>query len=191
MPCRTDDIPCDKCGEQMWANHKCATKRSTANDTNPCKDMQTERLSGRDTSLLALIAQSGDAMSKEEKRQIMASLDGQALEIAKVLVGESKNPKKINVAAANRFVAWANNLSNRKVLKIKPKQSITIDMLCEACELLDEAKLLSKTSKKLQKWYKDHSDSEINRVKLEAAQKLSARERKALGINIEELKKNK
>lgn len=61
------------------------------------------------------------------------------------------------------------------------------NLLCEACTLLEEAGLLSHASEDLKKWYKLHETLEADRVKLEAAQKLSVRERRLLGIDLNEL----
>lgn len=61
------------------------------------------------------------------------------------------------------------------------------NLLCEACTLLEEAGLLSHASEELKKWYKLHEALESDRVKLEAAQKLSKREQRLLGIDLAEL----
>lgn len=61
------------------------------------------------------------------------------------------------------------------------------NLLCEACTLLEEAGLLSKASDELRKWYKLHEACEVDRVKLEAAQKLTKREQRLLGIDLAEL----
>lgn len=62
-------------------------------------------------------------------------------------------------------------------------------LLCEACTLLEEAGLLSRTSDELRAWYRLHEALEGDRVRLEAAQKLSERERRLLGINLAELER--
>lgn len=62
-----------------------------------------------------------------------------------------------------------------------------VPLLCEACTLLEEAKFLSKASEPLKKWYKEHEECESDRVRYEAALKLSERERRLLGINLEQL----
>ncbi len=63
------------------------------------------------------------------------------------------------------------------------------NLLCEACALLEEAGLLEHASEDLKKWYTLHEAPEADRVRLEAAQKLSERERRLLGINLAELER--
>lgn len=67
-------------------------------------------ISGREATLLALLAEAR-GMSAAEKRRILASLDGQALMIAEVLVGTSKRPTKAAKDAADGLSAWAKGLS--------------------------------------------------------------------------------
>lgn len=62
-------------------------------------------------------------------------------------------------------------------------------MLCEACALLEDKGLLAKLTAPVRKWYEAHSKREQHRVALEAAQKLTVKERKALGLDLEALKK--
>jgi len=62
-------------------------------------------------------------------------------------------------------------------------------LLCEACALLENEGMLKKLSKDLRTWYENHSKKEQHRVALEAAQKLTVKERKALGINLDVLKR--
>jgi hypothetical protein len=66
--------------------------------------------------------------------------------------------------------------------------SQTIPLLCEACNLLEDAHLLNKASPELRNWYKDHSAKEEDRVRYEAALKLSERERRLLNIDLSDLK---
>lgn len=61
-------------------------------------------------------------------------------------------------------------------------------LLCEACTLLEETGALSKSTKELQKWYQTHEECEKDRVRLEAAEKLTERERRLLGIDIKNLR---
>lgn len=65
-----------------------------------------------------------------------------------------------------------------------PKASL----LCEAMALLEEHGLLEKASADLKKWYADHESQESHKVRLEAAEKLTKRERRLLGIDLENLK---
>jgi len=59
-------------------------------------------------------------------------------------------------------------------------------MLCEAMTLIESTpKLLSQCSPELQSWWKVHGTKEDERVRREAAAKLSPRERLALGIDTE------
>lgn len=61
-------------------------------------------------------------------------------------------------------------------------------LLCEACELLEDADLLKHASSELIKWYKQHELCEADRLRYEAASKLSTRELRVLGIDLEVLK---
>lgn len=79
-----------------------------------------------------------------------------------------------------------NTLSElRSQLAKAPKPSL----LCEALSLLEENGLLDKVSKELKQWYADHESKESHCVRLEAAEKLSVRERRLLGIDLELLRK--
>jgi len=60
-------------------------------------------------------------------------------------------------------------------------------LLCETCTLLEEVGALGKASPELLKWYKAHEACEQNRVRYEAALKLTERERRLLGINLQVL----
>ncbi len=60
--------------------------------------------------MLALLAQS-QSLSAADKRRILSALDGQALKIAQVIVGDTKRPTKTVRAAADGFTAWAKSLS--------------------------------------------------------------------------------
>jgi len=62
-------------------------------------------------------------------------------------------------------------------------------LLCEACSIIEQNQLSDLLSSKLRAWFKAHDKCEEDRVRLEAAQKLSARERRLLGINLQDLKK--
>ena len=61
-------------------------------------------------------------------------------------------------------------------------------LLCEACSALEDAKLLPTVSSELKAWYAHHEELEGDRVRYEAALKLSERERRLLGINLPYLK---
>lgn len=63
-------------------------------------------LSGREASVLALLVQS-KGLSPGAKQRILSALDGQALKIAKVIVGDTKKPAKALRLAAEGFKAWA------------------------------------------------------------------------------------
>lgn len=60
-------------------------------------------------------------------------------------------------------------------------------LLCEACSLLENAHVLQIATPELQEWFKKHEKCEEERVRLEAAQKLTERERRLLGIDITDL----
>lgn len=63
-------------------------------------------------------------------------------------------------------------------------------LLCEAMAALENKGLLpGQLSPKLLRWYEAHSKREKNRVALEAAQKLTVKERKALGIDMDILRR--
>jgi hypothetical protein len=63
-------------------------------------------------------------------------------------------------------------------------------LLCEAMAALENKGLLpGQLSPQLLKWYETHSKREQHRVALEAAQKLTVKERKALGIDMDILRR--
>jgi hypothetical protein len=58
-------------------------------------------------------------------------------------------------------------------------------LLCEAMTALDNlGKLPGQFSPELLKWYADHSEQEKHRLRLEAVQKLTEKERRLLGIDL-------
>lgn len=66
-------------------------------------------LTGRESSILALLAQSR-GLSAADKKRILGSLNGQALRIARCIVGLTKNPSASVRRAADGFIDWANKL---------------------------------------------------------------------------------
>lgn len=59
----------------------------------------------------------------------------------------------------------------------------TIDhLLCEAMDIIEQHRLMSKCSTDLKKWFKKHEQQEVERVKREALAKLSPKEIRALGL---------
>lgn len=56
-------------------------------------------------------------------------------------------------------------------------------MLCEALVIIEKAEQLPECSKQLLDWWHAHQEKEEDKVRAEAASKLSARERLALGID--------
>jgi hypothetical protein len=68
-------------------------------------------LTGRESSILALIAQSG-GLSEGDKRRILAELDGPALEVARALCGEEGVSEWAATAAAG-LIGWANQQRGR------------------------------------------------------------------------------
>lgn len=66
-------------------------------------------MSGRDSSVLALLAQGKD-MPPEEAQAILATLDGPALKIARALVGMEKRPSRDVKQAAEYLSSWARGL---------------------------------------------------------------------------------
>jgi hypothetical protein len=87
---------------------------------------------------------------------------------------------KVREAAARNDL-----LALKEELDKLPKPS----MLCEACALLEEAGLLDKASPELKIWYQKHEAREADKVRIEAAEKLSERERRLLGIDLAALKR--
>ena len=57
-------------------------------------------------------------------------------------------------------------------------------LLCEAVAFVENEGNLKKLSPALRKWYEAHSKKEQARVALEAAKKLTVKERKALGLDL-------
>ncbi len=55
-------------------------------------------------------------------------------------------------------------------------------LLCEACDLLEKEGLLEKSSADLRAWAKKHEAQEFSRIRKEALDKLSPKERRALGL---------
>jgi hypothetical protein len=74
------------------------------------QELQTKPLTGRESSVLARLAQSLSTLGSEEKLCILKTLDGRALEIAQALVGDTKQPPKDIERAAAGFRTWAERL---------------------------------------------------------------------------------
>lgn len=70
-------------------------------------------INGRESSVLALIAQAGDTLTIEERLDILDSLKGPALRIAKVMLRITKNPSPADKRASDGFFAWAEELGNK------------------------------------------------------------------------------
>lgn len=68
------------------------------------------------------------------------------------------------------------------------KFTLKPSLLCEACELLEQHGLLNHASQDLKNWFQLHENAEADRVRLEAAQKLTERELRLLNIDIEYLR---
>jgi hypothetical protein len=82
-----------------------------------------------------------------------------------------------------------NRVSNQDIINMEAAVRKEMDpLLCEACTLLEEVGALGKASAELLRWYKAHEACEQNRVRYEAALKLTERERRLLGINLADLK---
>lgn len=71
-------------------------------------------LSGREASILALLAQSRQMRSSDRKQilETLEGLDARALTIAKVMLGETKGPPWAS-RAADALFAWADGLAPR------------------------------------------------------------------------------
>jgi hypothetical protein len=78
-------------------------------------------LTGRESSILALLAQCSNLTVKDKKR-ILSQLKGQSLKIANVILG-GKNTSSIT-KAANGFLNWANKLPGDKNMS---KSTMTIN----------------------------------------------------------------
>ncbi len=65
-------------------------------------------LNGRESSILCLLAQCKGLTSKDKKR-ILSALEGHALKIAKVILGEKTKSSRIREAAAG-ILDWAAKL---------------------------------------------------------------------------------
>lgn len=72
-----------------------------------------EPISGRESSILALLAQSRGSLTGADTRRILAALDGRALQIAKAIVGTHQRPSQAVQTAADGFIAWAQSLPRR------------------------------------------------------------------------------
>lgn len=68
-------------------------------------------LTGREASICARLAQTPMPMCAEDKQRILGRLEGRALRIARVLVGDSKRPSKKVATAALGFQIWARSLA--------------------------------------------------------------------------------
>lgn len=72
---------------------------------------KSEILSGHDSSILALLVQS-QSLTSDDKQRILGTLNGRALEIARAITGEEKNPKENIRKAADGFITWAKGLNS-------------------------------------------------------------------------------
>lgn len=75
--------------------------------------VMVKALNGRESSILALIAQSQNLDLMCQQR-LLKSLTGDALLIAKAMLGITKRPKRKIAKAANGFQTWADGLNERK-----------------------------------------------------------------------------
>lgn len=81
---------------------------STKSDTNLSF---VKTLTGREASLLALLAQSkGSDISVEERDRVLSQLQGDARRIGEVLVGVAKRPRKDARVAAEGFQSWVSSM---------------------------------------------------------------------------------
>lgn len=110
--------------------------RETTKHPNGCEtclkiwySKQDKPLTGREASVLAFLAQS-KGLSMADKARILATLEGQALKIAQVIVGQAKHPTKSVIEVAQGFTSWATSLGpvkkSRKVVA-KHKNVDTFD----------------------------------------------------------------
>lgn len=71
--------------------------------------MVMKAISGREASLLALLAQDG-GLPKRDIERILGQLDGEARKIAEILVGRSTGGSKATRDAAEGLSDWAKGL---------------------------------------------------------------------------------
>jgi len=71
--------------------------------------------------------------------------------------------------------------------KSSPPSSISL--LCEALEIIEGHNLLSFASEELKQWHEAHDEFEKDQLKVEAAEKLSDKERRLFGIDLEALRR--
>lgn len=84
------------------------------------------------------------------------------------------------------------NLSLRQEienLRLKLLSMPLPSLLCEACTILENVGEFKNASSELKKWFLQHEEKEANKLRVEAAEKLSVRERRLLGIDLEALKR--
>ena len=67
-------------------------------------------LTGREASVLSMLALVGDMMTPAKIKRALGTLEGDALAIGKTIVGKHPNPSKSIKKAANGFIAWAEQL---------------------------------------------------------------------------------
>jgi hypothetical protein len=67
-------------------------------------------LTGREASVLSLLAMAGHTMTPAKIKRALGTLEGDALAIGKTIVGKHRNPSKSVSKAASGFLAWAEQL---------------------------------------------------------------------------------
>lgn len=79
------------------------------NNVSATENNFRQPLSGRESSLLALLAQSM-SLSSAHKKRILRKLNGVALKIARIIIGIEQHPEKYNKIVAEGFMEWAKSL---------------------------------------------------------------------------------
>ena len=99
-------------GQKMHLLKKLRERRDELNEMILAgeEELRTKPLTGRESSVLARLAQSLTTLGSEEKLRVLQTLDGRALEIALALVGDTKRPTKDIETAAASFRTWAERL---------------------------------------------------------------------------------
>lgn len=87
-------------------------------------------------------------------------------------------PTRKQAEAEERAVA-----ARKKSISLDQKNLMELGvLLCEAGVLIEEAGLAKKMSPKLRSWLKEHEKFEMEKTRQEALKKLTAKERRALGV---------
>ncbi len=76
---------------------------------------------GRESSILALIAQSLSMLTTSDKLRILSELKGRALRVGKTLCGIVNSPSKADTYAADGFTSWVSSLGKKGEHRCVPR----------------------------------------------------------------------